>query len=310
MILKSRAGLLIFSLLASTATTVAAPRPIVVPPPPSSSADSSIGSDVDGLLAAAPPPQQQQQPQPQQPPPPPLLLRRQQELNNDTLNGLVDGSPCRPLTVVFARLQYSPSLSNGLKILTTHEPVTTPHKNALYFVIERGLEPGNVGSFAGPPFFQALASRVGAVNMSVQGVDYPAVSEGFYSGGDQGGSQTMANLVLQAKQQCPHTKIILSGYSQGGQLVHNAARILGPQGMISAVSAAVTFGDPYNPAPVPGLPSSDTLIFCHNGDDICKGGEQLFDPHFTYNRDAGKAADFVLLITKLTPAGMGPPLGA
>lgn len=67
----------------------------------------------------------------------------------------------------------------------------------------------------------------------------------------------------------------------------------------------------------PGLAVSDSLIFCHNGDDICKGGEQLFDPHFTYNRDAGKAADFVLLITKLTPAGnafgrggMGLPLGA
>lgn len=55
-------------------------------------------------------------------------------------------------------------------------------------------------------------------------------------------SLSRANLVLQAKQKCPHTKIILSGYSQGGQLVHNAARILGPLGMISAVSAAVTFG--------------------------------------------------------------------
>lgn len=57
-------------------------------------------------------------------------------------------------------------------------------------------------------------------------------------------SLSRANLVLQAKQKCPHTKIILSGYSQGGQLVHNAARILGPLGMISAVSATVTFGDP------------------------------------------------------------------
>jgi hypothetical protein len=47
------------------------------------------------------------------------------------------------------------------------------------------------------------------------------------------------------------------------------------------------------------------MIFCHNGDDICKGGEQLFDPHFTYNRDAGAAADFVLFITKLSPAGGG-----
>lgn len=153
MIPGSRAGLPILSLVASAATTVAAPRPATVPPPSSSSADSSIGSDADDLLAVAPPQQQQQQQRP-----PPLLLKRQQELNNDTLNGLVDGSPCQALTVVFAR---------------------------------GTLESGNVGSFAGPPFFQALASRVGAVNMSVQGVDYPAVSEGFFSGGDPGGSQTM-----------------------------------------------------------------------------------------------------------------------
>ncbi|KAL8397379.1 hypothetical protein RB594_004194 [Gaeumannomyces avenae] len=212
-----------------------------------------VPGDDRPLIAASSPQQQQQQQQQQEAPPAAALPRRQQDLNNDTLNGLLDGSPCRPLTVVFAR---------------------------------GTLEAGNVGTFAGPPFFQALASRVGDVNMSVQGVDYPA-----------------------AKQKCPQTTLILSGYSQGGQLVHNAAKILGPQGMISAVSAAVTFGDPYNPAPVPGLPSGDTMIFCHNGDDICKGGEQLFDPHFTYNRDAGKAADFVLLITKLSPAGNTAGLG-
>ncbi|KAL8336668.1 hypothetical protein RB601_008247 [Gaeumannomyces tritici] len=256
MMLASRANLFVFSLLASAAITAAAPRPIAVPPllPPSSFADSNARVPGDGrpLIAASP-----------------HRRHSSSNLNNDTLNGLLDGSPCRPLTVVFAR---------------------------------GTLEAGNVGTFAGPPFFQALASRVGDVNVSVQGADYPAVSEGFFSGGDPGGSQTMANLVLQVKQKCPQTKLILSGYSQGGQLVHNAAKILGPQGMISAVSAAVTFGDPYNSAPVPGLPSGDTMIFCHNGDDICKGGEQLFDPHFTYNRDAGKAADFVLLITKLSPA--------
>jgi hypothetical protein len=62
----------------------------------------------------------------------------------------------------------------------------------LTVIFARGtLEPGNVGTFAGPPFFQALATRAGVGNMSVQGVDYPAVSEGFFSGGDPGGSQTM-----------------------------------------------------------------------------------------------------------------------
>lgn len=38
----------------------------------------------------------------------------------------------------------------------------------------------------------------------------------------------MAQLVSQAMTQCPDTKLVMSGYSQGGQLVHNAAAMLTP----------------------------------------------------------------------------------
>ena len=73
-----------------------------------------------------------------------------------TQNGL--SGACRPVTVIFAR-------------------GTT--------------EPGNVGVFAGPPFFDALGSIIGAGNLVLQGVDYPASVEGFLDGGDPGGAQTM-----------------------------------------------------------------------------------------------------------------------
>jgi cutinase len=43
--------------------------------------------------------------------------------------------------------------------------------------------------------------------------------------------------------QCPDTKVIMAGYSQGGQLVHNAAKML-PASTSSKVAAAVIFGDP------------------------------------------------------------------
>jgi poly(3-hydroxyalkanoate) synthetase len=52
-----------------------------------------------------------------------------------------------------------------------------------------------------------------------------------------------ADFVSQAITQCPHTKVVMSGYSQGGQLVHNAAKLL-PASTMKAVSSVVIFGDP------------------------------------------------------------------
>lgn len=73
-------------------------------------------------------------------------------------------------------------------------------------------ETGNVGTLAGPPFSQALDAAVGASNVAVQGVDYPADIPGFLAGGDAGGSAKMASLVAQAMSQCPNTKVVMAGY--------------------------------------------------------------------------------------------------
>ena len=57
-------------------------------------------------------------------------------------------------------------------------------------------------------------------------VAYPADILGFLEGGDATGSALMASLVATAQSKCPNTKLVLSGYSQGGQLVHKAAATL------------------------------------------------------------------------------------
>ena len=137
--------------------------------------------------------------------------------SSSTANDVTDKAPCTPLTVIFAR-------GTG--------------------------EPGNIGSIVGPPLLQALQSKLGASSVAFQGVPYaasaavsgsiytskslpiwvwPLLNSGLYQGnlddGGNGGS-LMTSLAQQALQQCPNTKVVLSGYSQGGFVVHSAASSL------------------------------------------------------------------------------------
>ncbi|ESZ98831.1 cutinase precursor [Sclerotinia borealis F-4128] len=166
-------------------------------------------------------------------------------------------------------------------------------------IFARGTtETGTLGTVAGPPLVAALGIAVGANNMAVQGVPYPANIPGFLAGGDAAGSKTMAQMISTAVTNCPNSKIVMSGYSQGGQLVHNAAKML-PAATMAQVSSVVIFGDPDNGAAVAGASAANTKVICHTGDNICAHGDLILAPHLTYGMDAGAAAAFAK-----TAAGM------
>ena len=86
----------------------------------------------------------------------PFPVQQPSAFGSDTQNGL--SGACKAITIIFAR-------------------GTT--------------ETGNVGSIVGPPFFQALCTKLGSDRVAFQGVDYPADVPGFLEGGDPQGSQTM-----------------------------------------------------------------------------------------------------------------------
>ncbi|KAK7956461.1 carbohydrate esterase family 5 protein [Apiospora aurea] len=180
---------------------------------------------------------------------------------------------------------------------TTENDVQNGRCGDVVVVFARGTtEPGNVGALVGPPLFQALRAQMGAVGktLAVQGVDrYEASVTGYLQGGDASGSQQMANLVSKAFKQCPSSKIVMSGYSQGGQLVHNAAKLL-PAATMAAVSSVVIFGDPYSKFPVQGASPNKVLVVCHPGDDICANGDLVLLSHLTYLMDASAAASYIL----------------
>lgn len=162
-------------------------------------------------------------------------------------------------------------------------------------VFARGTcETGNVGLLVGPPFFLALEAALGSdVSVEIQGVDYSATVEGYLEGGDPAGSQTMADDVTDALSKCPDTKLVMAGYSQGGQIVHNAAELL-PSATMAEVAAVVIFGDPDDGEAVAGIDASKVLIICHDTDDICLNGDLILLSHLTYAENAEEAATFVV----------------
>ncbi|KAL2163869.1 hypothetical protein VTH06DRAFT_3079 [Thermothelomyces fergusii] len=109
----------------------------------------------------------------------------------------------------------------------------------------------------------------GLVNMVLQAypgatseaIDYPACGGQWSCGGvdyDSSayqGTQAVVSAVTSFNQRCPDTKIVLIGYSQGGQIMDNAycggagATLSG--NALNAVKAAIFLGDPHY---VSGLP--------------------------------------------------------
>ncbi|KAI9815947.1 MAG: hypothetical protein M1827_001939 [Pycnora praestabilis] len=178
---------------------------------------------------------------------------------SDTQNDVTNNAPCKAVTIIFAR-------------------GTT--------------ELGNVGSVAGPPFFNALGAEIGSNNVAVQGVPYAASVAGYLEGGDPAGASALASLTSQALSQCPNTQIVLSGYSQGAQEVHLGAKQLSTA-TASKIAAVVLFGDPDDGQPIQDVPTMNVDTFCFSGDLICDGLPIVDPEHLAYSVDAVPAADFV-----------------
>ncbi|TVY49445.1 Cutinase [Lachnellula occidentalis] len=172
----------------------------------------------------------------------------------------------------------------------------------------------NVGILTGPPFFAALADYMNGTNqLAIQGVDYPAHVNGFLAGGSVIGSAVMyippsspvflhqtlktpqnrSALINHTLSLCPTTPLILSGYSQGAQIVHLVTSSLSLS-TTAQIASVVLFGDPKNGTALQGIDARKVLTLCHAGDDVCKGGDEVGAAHLNYSADAGEAAMFVL----------------
>lgn len=127
------------------------------------------------------------------------------------------------------------------------QPLSTRRANGtacadLTLIFARGtFEPPDVGIFVGPGLISAVKAAIAPATFIAQGVSYPADVPGFFAGGDANGSRLTAQLVDQARTACPETKIVLSGYSQGAQLVHKGAAQLSEENVAAVNSGMIGF---------------------------------------------------------------------
>ena len=183
-------------------------------------------------------------------------------------------------------------------------------------VFARGtLEAPGVGA-TGQAFVDALNARLPGKTIDVYGVNYPA-SLDFGRAAD--GIVDASNKIQSIAANCPTTKIVLGGYSQGAAIAGYTTADAVPEGfalpdgltgpmpasIASHVSAVVLFGTPTPgilhlldgnapPITIGQLYAARTLQLCVPGDPICFPGGLDRSAHSSYksNGMADQAADF------------------
>lgn len=188
-------------------------------------------------------------------------------------------------------------------------PIIAPTANAancndIEVVFARGTnEPPGIGR-VGDAFVYNLRGLVGGRSMGVYAVNYPA-SYDFLAAAD-GANDASAHIQYVANN-CPNSKIVLGGYSQGAAIVDVLAAVpvpvIGftnplPPFVADRISALAVFG---NPSARIGLPLTSSPTFanraidlCNPGDPICSDGNNV-PAHRSYGPDgtAYQAAVFV-----------------
>jgi cutinase len=142
----------------------------------------------------------------------------------------------------------------------------------------------------GDAFSATLSGLVGGRSLTTYAVNYPA-SYDFLTAAD--GAADATNYISALTVQCPATRIVLGGYSQGAAVVDMLAGVppLGnkigeigsapplPSSLVPSITAVAVFGNPSTKFSIPVTNSvfgGRAIDLCKDGDPICSRGRNPF----------------------------------
>lgn len=181
--------------------------------------------------------------------------------------------------------------AGALWVASPHLPRAWASCPDVEVVFARGTDEAPGVGKVGEAFVSALRTQSGK-NVGSYGVNYPA-SKDFLAATD--GANDASGHIQQMAGNCPDTKLVLGGYSQGAAVVDivTAAPLPGlgfhqplPADAADHVAAVALFGNPSGRAG--GLMSAlspgfgdKTIDLCNPGDPICSDGDQ-WNAHLGY----------------------------
>jgi cutinase len=167
-------------------------------------------------------------------------------------------------------------------------------------VFARGTSeaPGVGGT--GQAFIDSLRAQTAGKSVSVYAVDYPA-TEDFANSIAAGAGDASAH-VQSIAAQCPNSKIVLGGYSQGAAVVDSITQTMPPD-VADHVAAVAVLGNPKSAyaaslsgAPLPAISpqyAPKTIDLCVQDDPFCSEGKNwIAHDFYWFTGLTAKAAAF------------------
>lgn len=175
-------------------------------------------------------------------------------------------------------------------------------------VFARGSgQPVGLGD-VGEAFVGSLHEQLAGLNVNVYPVEYPASTD-YRNSATLGEGDATAH-IQNTVANCPNTKLVLGGYSQGASVIAMSSNAL-PASVANHVVAVALFGPPSSPystslwgGPLPVLAAAyrpKTIDFCLAGDIYCEDSGSVV-PHLMYVQD-GKAVEAATFVAGRATAG-------